>query len=91
MPSPRYPVRKNIYRDVDDERERQRTMWSHAHDWGWGDCSAPTVDLAVKLAVLGEEVGEVSRAFLEKDAAGLRAELVQVAAVCIAILEGIDS
>jgi NTP pyrophosphatase (non-canonical NTP hydrolase) len=49
------------------------------------------VDLAVKLAVLGEEVGEVSRAFLEKDAAGLRAELVQVAAVCIAILEGIDS
>jgi len=40
--------------------------------------------------VLAEECGEVSRAVLEKDADGLRSELVQVAAVAVAWLEGIS-
>lgn len=90
MPSPRYPTRKAIYRDIDDERERQRMTWGHAHDWGRGDCASPDVDMMVKVAVLTEEVGEVARAVLDKDPANLRDELVQVAAVAIAILEGID-
>jgi hypothetical protein len=47
------------------------------------------VDVTVKLIVLDEEKGEVSRAFLERDDAGLRTELVQVAAVACAILESL--
>lgn len=73
-----------------DERARQRAKWSGHHPWGEGDCSSLHVDMAVKLAVLGEEVGEVNRAYLERDTDGLRDELVQVAAVAVAILEGIQ-
>ncbi|EJB8542973.1 MazG-like family protein [Vibrio parahaemolyticus] len=39
-------------------------------------------------AILGEEVGEVSKAILEKE--GLREELVQVAAVALQWIENID-
>jgi NTP pyrophosphatase (non-canonical NTP hydrolase) len=42
----------------------------------------------VKAAVLAEECGEVARAVLEVDMRGLRDELVQVAAVAVAWLEG---
>lgn len=40
-------------------------------------------------AILGEEVGEVSKAILENDA-NLRQELIQVAAVAIQFIECID-
>lgn len=40
--------------------------------------------------ILGEEVGEVSRAILEKDPANYREELIQVAAVCVAAVESFD-
>jgi NTP pyrophosphatase (non-canonical NTP hydrolase) len=44
------------------------------------------------LAVLLEEVGEVARALLEGEpVADLRAELIQVAAVAVAWVEGIDA
>ena len=40
-------------------------------------------------AILGEEVGEVSKAILEDDQ-GLRQELIQVAAVCAQWIQCID-
>jgi hypothetical protein len=75
--------------DVERERERQQAKWSGPHDHGSGDCSSPNVEMAVKVAVLTEEVGEVARAYLENDVNQLRTELVQVAAVAVAIIEGI--
>jgi len=41
--------------------------------------------------VLSEECGEVARAFLDGDVDGMRRELVQVAAVAWAILEGMKA
>jgi len=75
--------------DIERERERQQTKWAGPHAHGSGDCSSPDVELAVKVAVLTEEVGEVARAYLENDINQLRTELVQVAAVAVAIIEGI--
>lgn len=45
------------------------------------------------LAILVEEVGEVARAILDDDALDgpVRDELVQVAAVAVAIIEGLDA
>jgi hypothetical protein len=42
----------------------------------------------VKVAVLAEECGEVARAALDGKPEQMRAELIQVAAVAVAILEG---
>lgn len=39
------------------------------------------------MMILGEETGEVARAYLEGDVANLRTELIQSAAVIIAMLE----
>lgn len=72
------------------ERDRQRQLWNRQHGHGFGDCSSPDVHVMVKVAVLTEECGEVARAALECDSDALRTELVQVMAVCHAILEGID-
>lgn len=74
---------------VSAERDRQQALWAGPHDWGHGDCSGDGVALAVKVAVLGEEFGEVARAVLERDTAALRTELVQVAAVAVAMLESL--
>lgn len=82
-------TRADIYAAIDAERERQQRKWNIAHPWGWGDCSSPTLAPAVKVAVLTEEVGEVSRAVLDIDHENLRAELVQVAAVAVAWLEAL--
>jgi hypothetical protein len=72
------------------ERDRQRVKWATPHGWGRGDCSTlDPPDDRVKLAVLAEEFGEVARALLEHDRDGLAAELVQVAAVCVAWLEAV--
>jgi len=46
------------------------------------------VTRTVKVAVLTEECGEVARAVLEDDDMGLVEELIQVAAVAIAWIEG---
>src|SRR5262245_60812069 len=83
-------TRSEIYSLIDAERERQREKWTRAHAWGFGDCSSPQVDMAVKVAVLSEEVGEVARAVLDCNmGSDLRRELVQVAAVAVAWLEGL--
>lgn len=82
-------VRQEVFDLVHAERIRQAEQWDRNHEWGWGDCSSPAVETSTKLAVLVEEVGEVARAYLEvADPAELRRELVQVAAVAVAILEG---
>lgn len=82
-------TRAAAFARIDAERHRQWEKWRGPHDWGEGDCSSPNVDPTVKLAVLVEEVGEVARAVLERDSAGLEKELVQVAAVAVAMLEGL--
>lgn len=79
-----------IWDDILVERERQRRLWSGAHAFGIGDCSSDAVPASVKVAVLLEEVGEVARALLEQDEAHMRTELVQVAAVAVAMIEWLD-
>jgi hypothetical protein len=91
MTADRPPKRRDIYRLIDTERERQLKLWGRHHQWGTGDCSSALVDMPVKLAVLTEEVGEVARAILDRDDTNLRDELVQVAAVAIAMIEGLDT
>jgi len=70
------------------ERARQAELWGGPHAHGRGDCSSPDVPLMVKIAVLAEECGEVARAALDGDAQHMRLELIQVAAVAVAIAEG---
>lgn len=82
-------TRSGVYDLIDAERDKQRVKWGGLHAWGQGDCSSRAVPEVVKAAVLAEECGEVSRAVLEQDVPGLRAELVQVAAVAVAWLEAI--
>ena len=79
-------IREPIYRDIDDERERQeRKFGPQRHDW------------AVWSAILSEECGEVAEACLrarwgeDRDLDHLREELIQVAAVAVQIVEKIDS
>lgn len=86
-------TRAEILAAITDEREEQKISWKK-HAWGFGDCSSPDVPMIVKAVVLGEEVGEVMQAILDagpeksRHDALVRYELVQVAAVAWAILEG---
>jgi hypothetical protein len=82
------PARTRAWADICAERGRQAAKWGGPHRHGAGDCSSPGVPLYVKLAVLGEEYGEVCRAALDWDPDQMRTELVQLAAVAVAILEG---
>lgn len=73
-----------ILQEVRAERERQDAKWG----------GTPGVDRFSDphyAAVLGEEFGEVCKAWLERDVAGLREELVQVAAVAVAWVEELDN
>jgi hypothetical protein len=83
-----YRVPPGLLRAIEAERMAQREKWHRDHEWGFGDCSSSAVAEPVKAAVLAEECGEVSRAVLDRDDEGLRRELIQVAAVAIAWLEG---
>lgn len=74
---------------VQAERARQHQLWDREHDWGYGDCSSNAVSAAVKAAALAEECGEVARAALDRKPADLKDELVQVAAIAWAWLEGL--
>ncbi len=77
-----------ILAEITAERCRQHDLWRGDHVWGRGDCSSPAVTPIVKAVVLAEECGEVAKAVLRKDHDAVRTELVQVAAVAIAWLEG---
>lgn len=61
------------------ERRRQDAKWGPS-----AERPAPT------LRVLVEEVGEVAKAQQDETDAELRAELIQVAAVAVAMVEAID-
>lgn len=80
--------RARVYALIDAERERQAIRWLVPHEWGVGDCSSPDVAPIVKVAVLSEETGEVARAILDRG--DPLEELVQVAAVAVAWLEGME-
>ena len=77
-----------IFAAIITERGRQAAKWHGEHDWGIGDCSSDLVSAAVKSAVLAEECGEVARAALD-GTVDLKDELIQVAAVAVAWLEGL--
>ena len=59
-----------------------------AQDVKWGDQSGHTLERWV--TILFEEAGEAAKAVLEEDVEGLRLELVQVAAVAVAVLEALE-
>lgn len=84
-------TRDEAYALIGAERDRQEEKWAHTHDWGQGSCSSPDVAPTVKAAVLTEECGEVARAVLDRKPDDLRDELVQVAAVAVGWLEGLES
>ena len=68
---------QNIITEIVEERKRQDEKWgvrNQLHTW-W-------------LVILLEEVGECAKALLEGD--GLRNEIIQSAAVCLAWLENIE-
>jgi len=67
--------------DVKDERGRQDAKWGSQRD----------LPDRTWLAILVEEVGEVAKAMLEHDDEGLKKEIVQVAAVAVAMIEAIDA
>ena len=72
-------ILEKIFSDIDIERTRQKSKWGAQFH---SDQEWPTI--------LGEEFGEVCKAFLEKGRSEeLEAELIQVAAVAVAWLEDI--
>lgn len=73
-------TRENILRSISAERDRQDARWG-------GRPGVDRRDDHTYAAVLGEEFGEVCKAWLERDTTELCAELVQVAAVAVAWLE----
>lgn len=79
-------VRREVLGRIRDERERQQKKWGD--QWKYG-ATPPEV----KLAILVEEVGEVSKEVLEggEQYQSLQVELVQVAAVCVAWLESLSN
>jgi hypothetical protein len=83
--------RSDIFTEIRAERARQAAKWNRHHAWGYGDCSSHQVLDPVKATVLTEECGEVARAVLDRKLEDLRTELIQVAAVAIAWLEGLPS
>lgn len=73
----------NISEEIRLERGRQ--------DAKWGRDSIIHRTAEAGYRVLGEEVGEVAKAINERDRNGLRRELIQVAAVAVAILEALEA
>jgi hypothetical protein len=76
----------NIYTDIGTERARQDAKWGSQRHLPWGEWSM----------ILGEEYGEACQEMLNNRFGGnkhlseLREELIQVAAVSVAIIEAVD-
>lgn len=68
-----------ILRNIYDERERQEEIFGPQEhtmeEW---------------FTILGEEVGEVANAILEDGPFEIMQEAIQVAAVCVAMIEDMD-
>jgi NTP pyrophosphatase (non-canonical NTP hydrolase) len=79
-----YPSRFPIFTDISKERNRQDAKWG-------GVPGIHRRDDHTYAAVLGEEFGEVCKAWLERDVVGLREELIQTAAVAVAWIEELDN
>ena len=80
---------------VYDERLRQEELVSMGRIPA--TCASDRFDVHEKFTILSEEVGEVARAILnqsklstDEDYGDLRTELIQVAAVACAIVEGLE-
>lgn len=88
-------VRQGVFADIRAERHRQDELCEDPEHrkYGWRKFNEPDSLPLYKLAVLGEEVGEVSTAVLRSSDldldADLESELVQVAAVAVAWIEAI--
>ena len=72
-----------ILDEVAGERSRQNIKW--------GLDSIVRRNAETGLRVLVEEVGEVAKAINERHGPDCRAELVQVAAVAVAMIEALDA
>jgi NTP pyrophosphatase (non-canonical NTP hydrolase) len=72
-----------VYAEVWGERQRQNAKW--------GSDSIVHRTSEAGFRVLGEETGEVAKAINERDRAQARKELVQVAAVAVAMIEALDA
>jgi hypothetical protein len=87
------PHRDQILAEVHDERERQEQLC--AQGFFEATCAGQLTELE-RLAVLAEEFGEVAHeigdlvAGKTLDRAALRVELIQLAAVAVAWVEGLD-
>lgn len=69
-----------VLADVNQERVRQDILWG-----------VQDHDIDHWVVILGEEFGEVCRAAFEKlPSARLREEIIQVAAVAVAMVESLD-
>lgn len=73
-------IQRKVITDVIVERARQDIIHPYSNEF-------MAVD---RLSILIEEVGEVGKAMYEREAAGIRRELIHVAAVAIRWLEAID-
>lgn len=69
----------NVLDEVHQERLRQETKWGEQNHLP-----------SFWITILGEEYGETCRAILEKDSINYREELIQVAAVTVAMIESFD-
>jgi hypothetical protein len=95
--------RQSIFNAIVLERQRQESLKKDGHFKY--TCADPQMSTTDKVAVLGEEFGEVCKAALEFDGLvhsnmsntspwkdePLRKELIQVCAVAVAWLEGLDA
>ena len=68
----------NILGAILAERRRQDELHPHFPE-------------SLRTAILGEEFGEVCKAYLESDNTSLREELIQVAAVAVRWIEAIEA
>ncbi len=79
-------TRERVFRRISEERDRQTVQWGD--QWEPGRISP-----LLKLAILGEEFGEISRELCENGSAEtdhLAHELTQLAAVAVAWLESME-
>ena len=74
-------IRYSIFSAIENERKIQIEKWGHRDQ----------MDSLEWLPILVEEIGEVSKAYLECKPEEIRTELIQSAAVIVAWLESIEA
>lgn len=80
---------EKILQEIREERERQERLKAA------GKFAYTAADKELtnheRLAILAEEFGEVARAICDGDRSNMREELIQVAAVALAWVQGLDA